>query len=654
MSQSLAIRYRPPTLDDVVEQSSTVRILKQQLQTGDLQHCYLFCGGTGSGKTSCAKAFSYEINGGVGQPLEIDAASNSGVDNVRALIKDAYERSITGQYKIIILDECVDGNTEILTSQGYVPFKDLTGTEKVAQYLEDGTIEFVAPEEFIKIPYRGPMYDVTLRNGKNHVLMSPHHVQPLWMNRSQKIRESYVEDCKFTQASKLLVGGLAQGTLQHLTTLDRLAIAVQADGHLHTHHVKDFSNRWQVALSSSAKVVRLKMLLDSCSIPYTEYKNLPSKPNNWHRFDFNLPGDITKKFSSRFKLEDMSYSYAREFIDEILCWDGSVKSGYPGYYSCVDKDNTDFVSAVVTLAGYSASQSVHTYTNSAHKPNHIVHWYYTDKRPSQAVSKTRVETFDDYIYCVKVPSHKIVVRAQGFTFITGNCHALSNAAWQAFLKCIEEPPAHTIFIFCTTDPQKLPATILNRMQKFNFTKISLDGIKSRLKFVCEQEGFTNYQEAIDYIARLANGCMRDALTMLDKCVDYSRDLAIQNVFEALGDFSYPDMFALINALIDGNEGEVLKRISTISDKGSDLKLFVDQFLTFTLDLAKYALFKNMELLQVPASFEEDVKNATNFEAPEKYYSYVVDKLLDLKNMIKGDSNITSTVEVIMLKIARCQ
>lgn len=106
MSQSLAVRYRPPTLDDVVEQSSTVRILKQQLQTGDLQHCYLFSGISGSGKSTCARAFSYEINGGVGQPLEIDAASNSGVDNVRALIKDAYERSITGQYKIIILDEC--------------------------------------------------------------------------------------------------------------------------------------------------------------------------------------------------------------------------------------------------------------------------------------------------------------------------------------------------------------------------------------------------------------------------------------------------------------------------------------------------------------------------------------------------------------------
>lgn len=339
MSQSLAIKYRPRTLEDIVEQYSTVRILKQQLQVGDLQNCYLFCGQSGAGKTTAAKAFAYEINKGVGQPLEIDAASNSGVDNVRALIKEAYERSVTGEYKIIILDEC---------------------------------------------------------------------------------------------------------------------------------------------------------------------------------------------------------------------------------------------------------------------------------------------------------------------------HALSNTAWQAFLKCIEEPPMHTIFIFCTTDPQKLPATILNRMQKFNFTKISLEGIKSRLGYVCDQEGLANYQEAVDYIARLADGCMRDALTMLDKCLDYSMDLAIQNVCEALGNFSYSDMFDLINALIDGNEKEVLQKVSTISDKGSDLKLFVDQFLTFTLDLAKYALFKNMDLLQIPHSLEADVQNATNFEAPEKYYSYVVDKILDLKNSIKGDNNVTSTVEVMMLRIARCQ
>lgn len=654
MSQSLAIYYRPKTLDEIVEQSSTVRILKQQLQTGDLQHCYLFCGGTGSGKTTMARAFYSAINSGEGQPIEMDAASNSGVDNVRAIIKEAYERAIVGKYKIYIVDECMSGDTEILTSKGFKKFKDLNQTELVAQYCDDGTIEFVAPSKWIKLKYQGPMYDVNLRQGKGnnskHVLMSPNHVQPMRSKKTGQIKESYIKDLKFNCTKTFIAGGLAKGSAKQLSPFDRLVIAVQADGWKGDFVKSTQENWWEVKLTKERKIQRLENILAEAGVSYNKYQYKESL----NIYKFKLPSKITKNLSDYFSLDDIDGIYAQTFIEEILQWDGSLKSGYPGYYCCSNKDNVDFVAAMASLAGYAADCNCIPSKNPNHSSIYSVHWYYRDFKETSRVTKTKVENFDDYIYCVKVPSHKIVVRSDGFIFVTGNCHALSNAAWQAFLKCIEEPPAHTIFIFCTTDPQKLPATILNRMQKFNFTKISLEGIKSRLKFVCEQEGFTNYQEAIDYIARLANGCMRDALTMLDKCVDYSRDLAIQNVFEALGNFSYPDMFALINALIDGNEGEVLKRVSTISDKGSDLKLFVDQFLTFTLDLAKYALFKNMDLLQVPASFEEDVKNATNFEAPEKYYSYVVDKLLDLKNMIKGDSNITSTVEVIMLRIARCQ
>lgn len=78
-------------------------------------------------------------------------------------------------------------------------------------------------------------------------------------------------------------------------------------------------------------------------------------------------------------------------------------------------------------------------------------------------------------------------------YIIDECHALSSSSWQAFLKVLEEPPAHTIFIFCTTDPQKIPATILNRVMRFNFTRIPSDLICDRLNYICEAEGFTNYE-----------------------------------------------------------------------------------------------------------------------------------------------------------------
>ena len=87
-------------------------------------------------------------------------------------------------------------------------------------------------------------------------------------------------------------------------------------------------------------------------------------------------------------------------------------------------------------------------------------------------------------------------------YIIDECHALSNQAWQAFLKCIEEPPKYTIFIFCTTDPHKIPDTIKNRCMRFNFSRIESDLIYNRLLYICEQESFTNYNNACDYISRI--------------------------------------------------------------------------------------------------------------------------------------------------------
>lgn len=239
-------------------------------------------------------------------------------------------------------------------------------------------------------------------------------------------------------------------------------------------------------------------------------------------------------------------------------------------------------------------------------------------------------------------------------YILDECHQFSNAAWNAMLKIIEEPPAYTIFIFCTTDPQKIPATILNRVQRFNFTRISAQGIRNRLDYICKQEGFTNYVETIDYISRICDGGMRDSIALLEKCASYSTELTIDNALIALGNYSYNIFFDLVNALIDGDQAKVVSIMSDYYNQGNDLKLFVDQFLNFAIDVTKYALFKTCDLTRIPSSMEDSLKFATGFDQPEKYYSYLIDKLLELKNMIKADTNVKATVEVMLLQIARCK
>lgn len=237
-------------------------------------------------------------------------------------------------------------------------------------------------------------------------------------------------------------------------------------------------------------------------------------------------------------------------------------------------------------------------------------------------------------------------------FIIDECHVLSNQAWQAFLKCIEEPPEFTIFMFCTTDPQKIPATIVNRCQRYNLSKISTDAIKSRLDYICKQEGFTNYEETTSYIAKISDGGARDAVATLEKVASLSTDLNIQNTLEALGAYSYEMFFELANSIIDSNQAKVSSIISDIHSRGNDLKLFVDSFFTFCLDVAKYCLFKDTSMIGIPDSYEEFLKSSTNFDSPEKYYMYIVDKLLQLKVLIKNDTSIRTTVEATFMKIAR--
>ena len=105
-SKALAVKYRPQTFEEVTEQKILTTILKQQISSKQIQHCYLFCGPAGCGKTTCARIFANEINGGQGIPVELDAASNNGVEDVRNIIQQAQTKSLDSEYKTFIIDEC--------------------------------------------------------------------------------------------------------------------------------------------------------------------------------------------------------------------------------------------------------------------------------------------------------------------------------------------------------------------------------------------------------------------------------------------------------------------------------------------------------------------------------------------------------------------
>ena len=230
-------------------------------------------------------------------------------------------------------------------------------------------------------------------------------------------------------------------------------------------------------------------------------------------------------------------------------------------------------------------------------------------------------------------------------FIIDECHALSNSAWQAMLKIIEEPPAKSIFIFCTTDPQKIPKTILSRVQRYDFQRISQDGIVHRLKQILHDEDIyvtakeiETISPSVEYIAKIADGGMRDAITLMDKCLAYSKILTLENVVKALGTTDYDTMFKLTDYLLQMN-GEnstklAVQLIEDIFNDGKDLKTFVRQYVQFLLDLSKYGIGCDWKYLQLPRlkEYEQWLKDCGDgeFDAINDWLSAFVNLNADIK------------------------
>ena len=234
-------------------------------------------------------------------------------------------------------------------------------------------------------------------------------------------------------------------------------------------------------------------------------------------------------------------------------------------------------------------------------------------------------------------------------FIIDECHMITTAGWNAFLKCIEEPPKYTIFIFCTTDPQKIPQTIINRCQVFNLSRVKDSDIFNRLVYICDIENYNRGEnDGLSYITKLSEGSMRQAISYLDKCKDFSNNITLDNVIQCLGNYSYDIFFALTNNIIDGNKIKVLEIIDSLYNDGTDLKLFIAKYLEFILQLLKYLLFKDIAVVNIPAILENEIKYTINIDNAEKFFSAYLERILKIKQSIKNDGDIKTTIEVMLL------
>jgi DNA polymerase-3 subunit gamma/tau len=196
-------------------------------------------------------------------------------------------------------------------------------------------------------------------------------------------------------------------------------------------------------------------------------------------------------------------------------------------------------------------------------------------------------------------------------YIIDEVHMLSVGAFNALLKTLEEPPAHVIFILATTEVHKLPATILSRCQRFDFRRIPAEDISKRLQYVTEQEGGSLDPEAGMLLARLADGALRDALSLLDQCLGRSREITVQVVNETAGLAGREHLFALADAVQNGDSSSALQTIDELYRGGKDMARLCEEF---SSHLRGMMLIKTMKNARSILAVTEEEWNAMQEQA----------------------------------------
>ena len=189
-------------------------------------------------------------------------------------------------------------------------------------------------------------------------------------------------------------------------------------------------------------------------------------------------------------------------------------------------------------------------------------------------------------------------------YIIDEVHMLSQGAFNALLKTLEEPPEYVIFLLATTEPQKIPATILSRCQRFDFKRISYDQILTRLMYICDKISVKYDVEALKLIIQKSDGAVRDSLSALDQCLSVSNgDLSIESVLDVLGVVEKTQVVQLISYLSSSNVSSVLLAVDDILKQGKDLTQFLSGLIEAYRDLLIIKMVKTNHDALINASKE---------------------------------------------------
>lgn len=237
-------------------------------------------------------------------------------------------------------------------------------------------------------------------------------------------------------------------------------------------------------------------------------------------------------------------------------------------------------------------------------------------------------------------------------YIIDEVHMLSTAAFNALLKTLEEPPDHVVFVLCTTDPQKVPETILSRCQRFDFRRIASEELISRLGAICEMEGVRFEGDALDLIAHRAQGGMRDALTSLDQLIAFGEGEVTTVLAERLlGSLDSSDLADIVKAIGECDAAACFRWTSQYMETGADLVQFVADLTSHMRDMYVMTLAGADVALEVTEAGRRELEVEMRWYGPERL-ARMLAVLGDLANELKTSTNQRLSFEIALTRMVR--
>ncbi|WP_025028979.1 DNA polymerase III subunit gamma/tau [Caldalkalibacillus mannanilyticus] len=239
-------------------------------------------------------------------------------------------------------------------------------------------------------------------------------------------------------------------------------------------------------------------------------------------------------------------------------------------------------------------------------------------------------------------------------YIIDEVHMLTQGAFNALLKTLEEPPAHVMFILATTEPHKIPLTIISRCQRFDFRRISKKAMLDRLQIICTEENIKVEEKALHMLIQVADGGMRDALSLLDQAISFAEEeVTLEDVLTVTGAVSQTALSELADAILSGKLEETIRFIDQLMNQGKEPVRLVEDLIYYFRDILLFQQAPNLdEVLERVQLTEEFKEKAVQYPKEKLFYS--IQKLSEAQNEMKWTNHPRVFLEVACIQLVQGQ